>query len=167
MIRDHQEGMSRLRAQVAEMRRTLERMKAQARDFREPPNGCDRGRLLDDVGVSDERGRAPPPNPPGTTRVLPILLRIGDWLTDKTGDYEVIGRAYTTNAGTWHRIMTNNPVAWAEDSWSPTDAFKNESQCRSMAAIAALAAMSSDASAITGECAPSRHSFGSPLFAAQ
>jgi len=27
LIRDHQEGMSRLRAQVAEMRRTLERMK--------------------------------------------------------------------------------------------------------------------------------------------
>jgi hypothetical protein len=38
----------------------------------------------------------PPPDPPGTTRVLPMLLRIGDRLTD---EYEIIGRPYTTNAG--------------------------------------------------------------------
>ena len=41
----------------------------------------------------------PPPDPPGTTRVLPMLLRIGDRLTDETGEYEIIGRPYTTNAG--------------------------------------------------------------------
>jgi hypothetical protein len=28
-----------------------------------------------------------------------MLLRIGDRLTDETGEYEVAGRAYTTNAG--------------------------------------------------------------------
>ena len=41
----------------------------------------------------------PPPDPRGTTRVLPMLLRIGDRLTDETGEYEIIGRPYTTNAG--------------------------------------------------------------------
>jgi hypothetical protein len=32
-------------------------------------------------------------------RVLPMELRGGDRLTDETGEYEVIGRPYTTNAG--------------------------------------------------------------------
>jgi len=41
----------------------------------------------------------PPPDPRGTTRVLPMLLRLGDRLTDETGEYEIIGRPYTTNAG--------------------------------------------------------------------
>ena len=41
----------------------------------------------------------PPPDPPGTTRVLPMLLPIGDRLTDETGEYEIVGRPYTTNAG--------------------------------------------------------------------
>jgi len=41
----------------------------------------------------------PPHDPPGTTRVLPMLLQIGDRLTDETGEYEIIGRPYTTNAG--------------------------------------------------------------------
>jgi hypothetical protein len=41
----------------------------------------------------------PPPDPPGTTRVLPMLLRIGDRLSDETGVYEIAGRPYTTNAG--------------------------------------------------------------------
>ena len=41
----------------------------------------------------------PPPDPPGTTRVLPMLLRIEDRLTDETGEYEIIGHSYTTNAG--------------------------------------------------------------------
>jgi hypothetical protein len=31
--------------------------------------------------------------------VLPMQLRIGDRLTDETGEYEVIGRPYTTAAG--------------------------------------------------------------------
>lgn len=32
-------------------------------------------------------------------RVLPMELQVGDRLTDETGEYEVIGRPYTTNAG--------------------------------------------------------------------
>jgi hypothetical protein len=34
----------------------------------------------------------PPPDPPGTTRVLPMLLRIGDRLTDETGEYVIASR---------------------------------------------------------------------------
>ena len=41
----------------------------------------------------------PPPDPPGTTRVLPMLLRIGDRLTDETGDYVITSQPYTTNTG--------------------------------------------------------------------
>ena len=41
----------------------------------------------------------PPPDPPGTTRVLPMLLQVGDRLTDETGEYEIAARPYTTNAG--------------------------------------------------------------------
>ena len=41
----------------------------------------------------------PPPLPPGTTRVLPMQLQIGDRLTDSTGEWEVVGRPYTTNGG--------------------------------------------------------------------
>jgi hypothetical protein len=41
----------------------------------------------------------PPPDPPGTTRVLPMLLRIGDRLTDETGEYVIASQPYTTNAG--------------------------------------------------------------------
>jgi hypothetical protein len=41
----------------------------------------------------------PPPEPPGTVRVFPMQLQIGDRMTDSTGEWEVIGRPYTTNAG--------------------------------------------------------------------
>ena len=41
----------------------------------------------------------PPPDPPGTSRVLPMLLRIGDRLTDETGVYEIIGRPYRQTRG--------------------------------------------------------------------
>jgi hypothetical protein len=41
----------------------------------------------------------PPPPPPGTTRVLPMQLQIGDRMTDSTGEWEVVGRPYTTNGG--------------------------------------------------------------------
>ena len=41
----------------------------------------------------------PPPEPPGTTRVLPMQLQIGDRMTDSTGEWEVVGRPYTTNGG--------------------------------------------------------------------
>jgi hypothetical protein len=36
---------------------------------------------------------------PAEQRLLPMELQIGDRLTDETGEYEAIGRPYTTNAG--------------------------------------------------------------------
>jgi len=41
----------------------------------------------------------PPPEPPGTVRVLPMQLQIGNRMTDSTGEWEVVGRPYTTNGG--------------------------------------------------------------------
>jgi hypothetical protein len=39
-----------------------------------------------------------------TRRVLPMELRIGDRLTDETGEYEVIGRPYTIGGGKNARV---------------------------------------------------------------
>jgi hypothetical protein len=41
----------------------------------------------------------PTPAPPATIRVLPMHLKSGDRLADETGEWEVVGRPYTTNAG--------------------------------------------------------------------
>jgi len=41
----------------------------------------------------------PPAEPPGTARILPMQLQIGDRMTDSTGELEVVGRPYTTNGG--------------------------------------------------------------------
>lgn len=41
----------------------------------------------------------PPPEPPGTTRVLPMQLQIGDRMTDSSGEWEEVGRPYTTAGG--------------------------------------------------------------------
>jgi hypothetical protein len=41
----------------------------------------------------------PPPEPPGTARVLPMQLQVGDTLRDESGEWEVIGRPYTTGGG--------------------------------------------------------------------
>ena len=37
--------------------------------------------------------------PPAPTRVLPMELQFGDRIADETGEYEVIGRPYTTKGG--------------------------------------------------------------------
>jgi hypothetical protein len=42
--------------------------------------------------------KAEPEKPPELT-LLPMQLQIGDRLTDETGDYEVIGRPFTTAGG--------------------------------------------------------------------
>jgi hypothetical protein len=44
-------------------------------------------------------GMLPPPLPPGTTRVLPMRLRIGDRIADETGEWEVVGHPFTTAGG--------------------------------------------------------------------
>ena len=41
----------------------------------------------------------PPPLPPGTIRIFPTQLQIGDRMTDAAGEWEVVGRPYTTNGG--------------------------------------------------------------------
>jgi len=41
----------------------------------------------------------PPPSPPGTVRVFPVQLQIGDRLSDTTGEWEVVGRPQTTAGG--------------------------------------------------------------------
>ena len=35
----------------------------------------------------------------GTARVFPMQLQIGDRMTDSSGEWEVVGRPYTTNGG--------------------------------------------------------------------
>jgi hypothetical protein len=42
--------------------------------------------------------RRPPPAPT-ERRVFPMELKVGDRITDETGEREVIGRPYTTAAG--------------------------------------------------------------------
>jgi len=41
----------------------------------------------------------PPPEPPGTMRVFPTQLQVGDRFIDESGEWEVIGRPYTTAGG--------------------------------------------------------------------
>ena len=41
----------------------------------------------------------PPPEPPGTTRVLPMQLQIGDQITDESGTWQVIARPYSSAGG--------------------------------------------------------------------
>jgi hypothetical protein len=40
-----------------------------------------------------------PPPEPGTVRVLPMQLQVGDRFSDESGEWEVIGRPYTTAGG--------------------------------------------------------------------
>jgi len=49
-------------------------------------------------------GKKPQPAPSATTRVLPMQLRIGDRLSDETGDWEIIARPYTTAGGKNARV---------------------------------------------------------------
>jgi hypothetical protein len=44
------------------------------------------------------------PTAPAERRVLPMELHIGDRLTDENGEWEIIGRPYTTNAGRDARV---------------------------------------------------------------
>ena len=43
--------------------------------------------------------RLPDPAPLATTRLLPMQLQVGDRLADETGEWEIIGRPYTTAGG--------------------------------------------------------------------
>jgi len=43
--------------------------------------------------------RAERKSEPTVSKVLPMDLRVGDRLTDETGEWEIIGRPYTVNHG--------------------------------------------------------------------
>ena len=51
----------------------------------------------------------PPPLPPGTTRVLPMQLQIGDRMTDSTSEWEVVGRPYATAGGKNTSVRVQRP----------------------------------------------------------
>ena len=56
----------------------------------------------------------PPPEPPDTTRVLPMQLQIGDRMTDSTGEWEVVGRPTRLHAARTLTFASNewtNPVS--------------------------------------------------------
>jgi hypothetical protein len=55
--------------------------------------------------VAKPKPEKKPATPASTTsRVLPMELRIGDRLVDETGEWEVVGRPYTTAGGKNARV---------------------------------------------------------------
>ena len=64
------------------------------------------------------------PQAPGDTKILPMELRVGDRLSDETGELEVIGQPYTTAGGrvVHARVQRiDQPTSWEIRNW---DAFK-------------------------------------------
>ena len=60
------------------------------------------------------------PTPPATSRVLPMQLQAGDRLNDETGEWEVIGRPYTTAGGKTVHVRVqrvNQPGATEVRAW--------------------------------------------------
>ena len=60
------------------------------------------------------------PAAPTTTKILPMELRVGDRLTDETGQWEAVGRPYTTACGkTVHvrLLRLGKPVATELRTW--------------------------------------------------
>jgi len=57
------------------------------------------------------------PEPPATTRVLPMQLKVGDRLVDETGEWEVTVRPYTSPGGknVHARVRRMDQPATAED----------------------------------------------------
>ena len=60
------------------------------------------------------------PQAAADTKILPMELRVGDRLTDETGEWEVIGQPYTTAGG---RIVharvqkIDQPASWEIRNW--------------------------------------------------
>ena len=62
----------------------------------------------------------PPPDPPGTIRVLPMQLQIGDRMSDSSGEWEVVGRPYSSAGGknTQARVQrVDNPGVTETRMW--------------------------------------------------
>jgi hypothetical protein len=59
--------------------------------------------------------------PPAEQHVFPMQLKLGDQLTDASGEYEVIGRPYTTSAGKDVHVRlrrVDNPDVTMIRSWA-------------------------------------------------
>jgi len=75
-------------------------------------------------------GQLPLPTPrapvsASTTRVLPMDLQVGDRLVDETGEWEIIGRPYTTAGGKNARVRVQRvgePSVTELRTWAPTSA---------------------------------------------
>jgi hypothetical protein len=62
----------------------------------------------------------PPLLPPGTIRIFPTQLQIGDRMTDSTGEWQVVGRPYTTAGGKSSHVRVqrvDNPGATETRLW--------------------------------------------------
>jgi hypothetical protein len=62
----------------------------------------------------------PAPSPPGTLRVFPAQLQIGDRSSDETGEWEAVGRPYTTAGGKNSHVRVqraNQPGATETRLW--------------------------------------------------
>ena len=60
------------------------------------------------------------PAAPTTTKILPMELRVGDRLTHETGQWEVVGRPYTTACGKIVHVRVlrlDKPVATELRTW--------------------------------------------------
>jgi hypothetical protein len=60
----------------------------------------------------------PPPLPPGTTRVFPSQLRVGDRLDDARGEWEVASRPHSTSGGKTVSVRVWKSATFEERSWS-------------------------------------------------
>jgi len=54
--------------------------------------------------------KKPEPAANAATRVLPMELKVGDHITDETGEWEVIGRPYTTDCGQTAHVRVQRAV---------------------------------------------------------
>jgi len=54
----------------------------------------------------------PPPEPPGTTREFPMQLQVGDRMADSSGEWEVVGRSYTTASGKNTHVRVQRVKLW-------------------------------------------------------
>jgi len=54
--------------------------------------------------------KSEPAAPPTASKILPMELRVGDRLVDETGEWEVIGRPYTTACGQTAHVRVQRAV---------------------------------------------------------
>jgi hypothetical protein len=66
------------------------------------------------VMAKPEPEKKPAASAASTTRVLPTKLQLGDRLTDETGEYEVVGRPYTTAGGKTANVRVKRGDSGAE-----------------------------------------------------